>query len=97
MTWSPRFQVAADATAVAMQAMVNDLDAISVDDLVTKAGQLLESDDPVFRAVVEFATQHELVRRQPEMLRNAGEVLRDRMILLMRPDPPDLDRVDIHG
>lgn len=97
MSPASRFGVITDATAVAMRAMVNDLDPLDVDHVVTRAGQLLEADDPVFRAVTHFATQHQLCRYRPEELAALGRELRDRMLALMQPDPPDLDRKDIHG
>lgn len=97
MSPASRFGVITDATAVGMRAMVGDLDPLDVDHLVTRAGQLLEADDPVFRAVTSFATQHELCRRQPEALREIGAQLRDQMLRLMRPEPPDMHRRDIHG
>jgi hypothetical protein len=97
MSPASRFGVMTDATSVAMRAMVGDLDPLDVDHLVTRATQLLETDDPVFRAVTGFATQHELYRRQPDQLRELGTALRDQMLRLMQPDPPDLHRSDIHG
>jgi hypothetical protein len=97
MSPASRFGVITDATAVAMRAMVGDLDPLDVDHLVTRATQLLDSEDPVFRAVTGFATQHELCRRQPAALAAIGTELRDQMLRLMQPDPPDLHRRDIHG
>ncbi len=97
MSPASRFGVITDATAVAMRAMVNDLDPLDVDHLVTRASQLLETSDPVFRAVTSFATNHEICRRRPQELAAIGEQLRDQMLKLMQPDPPDLHRRDIHG
>lgn len=97
MSFNDRFGIMADATSVGMRAMIGGLDPLDVDHLVTRASQLLETDDPVFRAVTTFATNHEICRHRPAELAAIGAQLRDAMLLAMRPEPPDLHRRDIHG
>ena len=58
---------------------------------------LLESDHPIFRAITDFATQYEFHRRDAAQLAELGRELRAEIERQLRPDPPDLDRKDIHG
>lgn len=64
------------AHAVAMRAMINDLDAHAVDDMRTRAEEMA-CGQAVFRAITNFATQYELVRRDPPALAAEGRTLRD--------------------
>lgn len=67
------------AQAVAMRAMVNDLDQHSVDDMRTRAEELA-CGQVLFRAITGFATQYELARHDPAALRAEGEILRDAVL-----------------
>lgn len=97
MTGNNRFAILSEAVSLGMQAMVGGLDPLDVDALVTRTQQLLDPDDAVARAVTTFATQHEVCRHDPVELARIGAQLRDQMIRIMRPEPPDLHRRDIHG
>lgn len=67
------------AQSVAMRAMLGDLDAHAVDDMRTRAEEL-GCGQALFRAIMSFATQYELVRRDPGALRVQGEALRDAIL-----------------
>lgn len=67
-------QVMLAAQAVAMRAMVNDLDAQAVDHMRTLAEELACS-QPLYRAITGFATQFELNWRDGPALEREGRVL----------------------
>ena len=97
MSWTPKGAVAMDAIAVGMQAMLNDLGAEDLAGLLSRAEELLESDDPIFLAITNFATDWEICRADADRLRAIGETLRDAVSRALRPDPFDGARVDIYG
>lgn len=63
------------ALAVALSAKTNMLTLHTVEDMRTKAEELLARDDPMRDAILSFATQWEAVRRDPHALRYHGEAL----------------------
>lgn len=67
------------AQSVAMRAMINDLDAHAVDDMRTLAEELA-CGQALFRAITGFATQYQVVRRDPAALKAEGEALRDAVL-----------------
>lgn len=54
--YSPRIECGLSAQAVAMRAKCGELPASDVSELREKAEQLLHRDDPMFRAIIAFAT-----------------------------------------
>lgn len=96
----PRTGVFFNAITVGMQAMCLELDETDVASLYSQAEQVLDHDDPAFRAIAGFCTQHMEVKYDSVRLPEAGRELRDTITYLMRPAPPapiDADRKDIHG
>lgn len=93
--WNTRVSVKFDAFSVAMQAKVGGLQQLDIDALVTKAEQMLSSDDPLTRAVNSFATQYDIAdeRRRREL----GEDLLATIQSMNMPEPPGQDRRDIYG
>lgn len=89
--------VAFDAFAVAMRAKAGQLDPLDVDQLVAAAGDALTADDPLARAITHFATQHQLLRRDPAALAELGQELSHAVDLALIPVPPGCERADIHG
>ena len=85
------------AQAVAMRAMVNDLDQMSVDDMRTRAEELLDTDLPIYRAVTGFATQYDLASHDPEALAMQGRILRDAVLAAVGSGPVLVERRDIDG
>jgi hypothetical protein len=86
------------AQAVAGEARTNMLTSHAVDDMRTKAEELLARDDPMRAAILDFATNYELVRRDPHGLRYHGEALARAIeadLGLTRPTPRE--RRDIDG
>lgn len=67
------------AQAVAMRAMIGDLDQHAVDDMLTLAEEL-PCGQAMFRSVTGFVTQYELIRHDPEALAAEGRVLRDAIL-----------------
>lgn len=68
MSYSPKVAVKSEALAVAMCAKDNSLDGEAVDTMREKAEEWLTSDQPLFRAIMEFATHYPLVSRDPDAL-----------------------------
>lgn len=97
MSYDPALSVRFSAFAVAQQAKINSLEPSSVDDLVTRAEQLLGSGDVLTRAITGFATQYQVARHQPDRLAELGRDLADFIDRLNVPVPPDHGRRDIHG
>jgi hypothetical protein len=89
--------VASDAFAVALSAKVGGLTALAVEQLRSAAEAQLDPDLPLRQAVLQFATMFEADRRDPAALRQHGDELAHAVELALRPDPPDLNRRDIHG
>jgi hypothetical protein len=89
--------LATELMTLGMQARVGGLEAVEVQGLIVRAGELLHRDDPVRRAIEWFGTQYEPVRYDPAALAQLGEETTRRAGALVRPAPPDADRVDIHG
>jgi len=80
MTYAPKSAVKYEALDVAMNAKANSLDSEAVDNLRQKAEEWLTSDQPLFLAVMEFATHYPLVCRDPDALFARGEVLHQAVI-----------------
>lgn len=86
------------ALAVAMAAKTGAVEALDVDTLEEMAAQLLHWDDPLRRAITEFAVQYELSIWDRTLLIAAGEALFRAVEQAAAPGVPiDADRVDIHG
>lgn len=97
MAHDDRMAVKFDAFAVGMSAQVGGLVEMDVDALVTKAEQLLGSDDQLTQAITGFATQYQLARYEPARLAELGRHLVAYVDAVNTPEPPDLNRRDIHG
>ena len=85
------------AQDIALRAMVNDLDQLSVDDARNRAEELLDRDDPLFQAITYFATQYELCRYQPDDLARQGRHLRDAVLVATGAVRKLRERRDIDG
>ncbi len=94
------------AQAVALSARMGEVTLHAVDDLRTKAEELLPKGDPLRQAVLAFATMYEVHRRDKAALAAMGEALDRAVAEALRrqpvdpstwPAPVDLERRDIHG
>lgn len=97
------------AQAVAMNARTGSLTLHMVDDLRTKAEELLARQDPLRAAIIAFATGYEQHRRDKAALAGMGEALEGALRRALDvphpaapdpshwPAPVDLNRRDIHG
>lgn len=106
---SPRLPALFAAQVVAMNAKVGSLTLHAVDDLRTKAEELLAKRDPLRAAIIAFASQYEVHRRDPKALASMGETLEAALRVALDvphpaslpdpsqwPAPVDLHRRDIH-
>ena len=94
---SGRVAVASAALAVSLRGKVGTLTALDVEQLRSQAEEVLAGDDGLRAAVLEFATQYEVVRRDPAALADSSEALAQAVQRAVQFVPPDLHRVDIHG
>jgi hypothetical protein len=107
---SPRLPALFAAQTVAMNARMGSLTLHAVDDLRTKAEELLGKADPLRAAILTFATMYEVHRRDEAALASMGETLERALRVALdvphpaaRPDPSqwpapvDAERRDIHG
>lgn len=86
------------ALAVAMSARTGQLVQHNVDDMRTKAEELLPRDHQAYPLIMAFATQYELHRRDPAQLAQLGEALQHGLRLAVAPAQSDLPfRRDIDG
>lgn len=85
------------ALAVALQAKCGELDPLDVADLLARAEQELDAEDQLFRAITDFATQHQLCRFDLPKLAEIGADLNRHVEIACLPSPPDPERSDIHG
>jgi hypothetical protein len=97
MTPPLQLGLATEMMTLAMQARIGGLEAVEVQGLIVRAGELLHRDDPVRRAIEWFGTQHDLVRWDDAGLRELGEEAQRRAMALVHPPPVDAGRADIHG
>lgn len=97
MTKTPRSKVALNAVAVALSAQSQCLEAQDVTGLQVRAEELLDRDDPLFRAVCQFTTMFDLHRHDPDQWPELGRELHHAVDVAITPTPPDCDRSDIHG
>jgi hypothetical protein len=89
--------VASAAFAVSLRGKVGTLTALDVEHLRSQAEELLDEGDSLRAAVLEFATQYEVVRRQAPALIDLCDGLSRAVEYALRPAAPDQHRVDIHG
>lgn len=86
------------ALAVAMSARTGQLAHHAVDDMRTKAEELLPRDHHAYPVIMAFATQYELHRRDPAALAELGETLQHGLRLAVAPASPELPfRRDLDG
>ena len=85
------------AFALAMSAKTGELDVADVEALQTRGAQVLEHDDPLYRAICAFAVGYELQHYDRAGLCALGEDLRRAVEVDAMPTPPDADRRDIYG
>lgn len=86
------------AFAVAMNAKTNQLVQHHVDDMRTKAEELLPRDHAAYPVIMAFATQYELHRRDPDQLAELGKTLEMGIRMALAPASPDRPfRSDIDG
>jgi hypothetical protein len=86
------------AFAVAMNARTGQLTQHLVDDMRTKAEELLRRDHPAYPLITAFATQYEIHRRDPGQLEILGDALEHGIRLAVAPAEPDKPwRADLDG
>lgn len=86
------------AYAVALSARTGQLTQHAVDNMRIKAEEVLKRDHPAYPAVVTFATQYEVHRRDPVMLASLGETLELCLRLASAPAAPERRmRADLDG
>ena len=92
----PLVQLKFAALALAYRAKVNEVDPLDVDHLLTEADNQLAHDHPIYRGITTFATQYQLAM-DAAAVKACGDVLADLVETWVVPEPPDLNRKDIHG
>jgi hypothetical protein len=86
------------AKAVAGSARCGQLTMHAVDDLRTKAEELLPRGDDLRAEILTFATQYELHRHDAYAMEKFGEALDRAVHVSLNPDAPQLrERRDIDG
>lgn len=76
------------AQSVAMNAITGSLTLHMVDDLRTKAEELLPRGDDLRCAILTFATQYEVHRRDDYAMRKFGAALQAAVTVVLNPDVP---------
>lgn len=95
---SERMPALTAALSVAMSARTGSLTQHAVDDLRTKAEELLPRTDDLRFAIISFATRYEQLRRDPVAVKYLGEELQGALGQALNPDSPALrERRDIDG
>jgi hypothetical protein len=74
------------AEAVALNAITGSRTMHMVDDMRTKAEELLARDDDLRRAILAFATQYEVLKRDEYGLKVLGEQLRAAVATALNPE-----------
>lgn len=86
------------AQAVALSARTGSLTGHAVDDLRTKAEELLPRGDDLRAAILSFATMYEQLRRDAYAVEKLGETLERAVSVALHPDRPVArERRDIDG
>lgn len=85
------------AQSVSMRARIGGLEAHEVDDMRTRAEELLGRRDQLRAAIFEFHTMFQMYPRAGAELIELGEELGRAVDRALRADAPDAGRVDIHG
>jgi len=85
------------AQSVSMRARIGGLKAHEVDDMRTRAEELLDRRDQLRAAIFEFHTMFQLTPRAGPELVELGEELGRAVDRVLRVDAPDAGRADIHG
>ena len=85
------------ASAVALKARHGGLTLHDVDDLRVKAEELLARGDPMRTPILAFASMYEVLRRDPQPLRELGEDLWRAIGYATAPGPTLPERRDIDG
>lgn len=89
--------VLGDATAVALKARDGSVTQHEVDGLREKVEELMKGDESFAPCVYRFCTDYELVRRDPEGLKAAGEALWHAIKVATDRVPDGSGRADIDG
>lgn len=93
-----RMPVLVAAQAVGMSARTGSLTQHAVDDLRTRAEELLPRGDDLRSAILSFATRYEELRRDPYALEKLGEELERALHVALNPGAAQLrERRDIDG
>jgi hypothetical protein len=92
-----RMPVLMAAQAVALAARTGTLRRDQVDDMRTKAEELLARDDPFRSAVILFATHYEGNWRDRVAVADLGEELQRNVLRATEPPPPLTPRSDLDG
>lgn len=95
---SERMPVLSAALAVALSARTGSLTQHGVDDLRTKAEELLPRGDDLRTAIISFATRYEQLRRDAYGLKCLGDELQAALGHALNPEAPALrQRSDLDG
>jgi hypothetical protein len=63
------------AQHIAMRAKLNEVDPHDVDDMRTRAEEVLDHGSDFYRAITSFATRYQVVRYEPDELAREGRWL----------------------
>lgn len=85
---SERMPALFSAMAVAMSARTDGLNLHAVEDMRSKAEELLPRDAPLRLAIQNFATMYEIYHRDAYALRKLGEELERAIDAALHPDRP---------
>jgi hypothetical protein len=91
---SERVALGMACLTLSLQLKNGELDEMTLAELHARAERLPVS-DPLFLAVNEAMVQAEIA--DPAQLRAIGHRLHEKLELALRPDPPGMQRADIHG
>lgn len=91
---SDRLALGMACLTFALQLRNGELDEMTLAELRERS-ERLPADDALRLAVTHAAVQAEIA--SPDRVRAIGTDLHDRLMILMRPEPPGQDRRDIHG
>lgn len=94
---SDRVSIRLYALSVALSAKCGTLEQEDVDNMRTRAEELLHRDAPLYRAITAFATQHQVNRYDRAAMHDLGTTLAEAVRIDALPDVPDPDRRDING
>lgn len=86
------------AQHVAMRARLGELEQLDVDDMLTRAEELLDHGADLYRAITGFATQFQMARHDAGALAMQGRILQEAVDAAAGLSPaPRPERRDVDG